>query len=690
MPNSLDQATRTAYHGILANAQATWLTLIDTLPAWFWACDEHYELTYMSDNLTRVTGLTPAMMQGVCVLDERYEATRENLGLGAYQDVLRAQKPFDSFCYEKLLKSGERVVLMDSGVPIFDDAGTFKGYRGVSFHLTQAVTTAGETASLIYTLKSRADELEQELSNRNAELEASNKLLNEVVDAMGQGLIVTEGTDLDDPENKVVMVNPAYHALFDVTEAEIAPGTTMQEAISMILKRSNVPKTPEVLEMVEERLKAGTPWVIDIKSSGRATSVKTARRPSGGYVIVHTDVTDLRARNMMLEQARDEAQVANHAKSNFLATMSHEIRTPMNGVVGMSDLLAATDLNAEQMGFVETIRTSALALTMLISDILDFSKIEAGHVALQNDLFDVKKVVRDTCALVEPLAHIKSLEFDVSFAPDVARAAMGDALRLRQVLLNLLGNAVKFTMDGGVRLVVQSGSQQNMIDFEVHDTGIGIPHDKVDTIFAPFQQVDGGLQREFEGTGLGLSITRTLVEAMGGVVSVQSEEGRGSIFTMSLPFEPSALSLPETTTADVGRIDCSGCHVLVAEDNRTNQLVVRRMLERTGATITLVRNGQEACVAYRDTRFDLVLMDISMPVMNGLDACIAIRKIEAARGMPQCPVVALTGNAFDRDKDACEAAGMNGFLTKPVRLTDVTQCLMRHLGDSVKTTAQIN
>ena len=690
MPSPLDQETKATFHDLLALAETTWFPLVDTLPVWFWACDDRYELTYLSDNLTRVTGMTPAMLQGVCILDQRYGSAKDNLGLGAYHDVLRARKPFDSFCYEKLLKSGERVVLMDSGVPIYDNAGRFKGYRGISFHLTHAVNTASETASLIYTLKSRADELEQELSRRNAQLEASNKLLNEVVEAMGQGLIVTNGTDLHDPENKVMIVNPAYRDLFDLSEEDIGPGTTMYDAISVILNRSDVPKTPEVFAMVQERLKRGEPWLIDIKSSGRATSVKTAHRPSGGYVIVHTDVTDLRTRNMMLEQARDEAQVANLAKSNFLATMSHEIRTPMNGVVGMADLLAATDLDEDQMGFVETIRTSALALTMLISDILDFSKIEAGHVSLQCVPFDLHNVVREVCVLVQPLAQIKSLEFDVSITSDVPCAVMGDALRLRQVLLNLLGNAVKFTMDGGVRLAVNILATDNTVVFEVHDTGIGIPADKVDTVFAPFQQVDGGLQREFEGTGLGLSITRNLVEAMAGSVKVQSEEGRGSVFTLCLPLAPCTLKLPKTIVVDVAQIDCSGRHVLVAEDNRTNQLVVRRMLERTGATITLVRNGEEACVAFRDTRFDLVLMDISMPVMNGLDACKAIRAIEAARGMPHCPIVALTGNAFERDKDACEAAGMDDFLTKPVRLADVTQCLLRHLGDGVHATAQIS
>jgi CheY-like chemotaxis protein len=197
------------------------------------------------------------------------------------------------------------------------------------------------------------------------------------------------------------------------------------------------------------------------------------------------------------------------------------------------------------------------------------------------------------------------------------------------------------------------------------------------------------LQREFEGTGLGLSITRNLVDAMGGTVLVQSQEGQGSVFTLSLPFEPGILEVLEEPIAGVGCLNCSGRHVLVAEDNRTNQLVVRRMLERTGATITLVRNGEEACIAFSETRFDLVLMDISMPKMNGLDACKAIRKIEQAHGLSRCPIVALTGNAFERDKDDCIAAGMDGFLTKPVRLTDVTHCLVRHLGDGVRnSTAQ--
>lgn len=681
-----DQKMQTYAH-LMAQATSAWFPLIDRLPMWFWACDENYNLTYLSPNLTKVTGLSPSRLLGYCILEKLRTADRSNPSLEAYYNVLLKHEPFEGLCYERLLKTGERVVLMDSGLPVFDDAGVFKGYNGVSFHLSQAVEIAGETASLIYTLKSRADKLEQELSHRNAELEASNKLLNEVVDAMGQGLIVSSGVDLNDPDNKVVMVNPAYRELFDVTEDEIRPGTTLRDTVAVILNRAGVEPSDEIFEYVQDRFNNGTPWVIDVTTLGRSTTLKTTNRPSGGQVIVHTDVTALRERNVTLEHARDEAEGANQAKSNFLATMSHEIRTPMNGVVGMTDLLAETQLDDSQLSYVETIRTSALALTVLISDILDFSKIEAGHVSLQDESFDLIEMVNDVCVLVQPLAQVKSLDFEVSIDPDVPGAVKGDSLRVRQILLNLLGNAVKFTLKGGVRLIVSAESAAKTAEirvrFDVHDTGIGIPEDKIEDVFVPFEQVDAGLQREFEGTGLGLSITRNLVQAMGGEVFVQSEFGKGSTFSLIMPFSPDTSPVKKPSEQNSEHVDFGGYHVLVAEDNRTNQMVVRRMLERAGAKISTVRNGEEACHAYREAQFDLVLMDISMPVMNGLDACSAIRKIEEEHSLKKCPIIALTGNAFARDRKACEIAGMDDFLAKPIRLLDLTKCLQRHLsGDT--------
>ncbi len=363
--------------------------------------------------------------------------------------------------------------------------------------------------------------------------------------------------------------------------------------------------------------------------------------------------------------ASQRAVAASRAKSEFLANMSHEIRTPLNGVVGMLQLLAGTPLDDAQRHRVEVAQSSAAALLTLINDILDFSKIEAGKLELDPVPFNLADVAESAAAIVAPRAEAKGLTLACHVDPAIARRRIGPADRVRQVLVNLLGNAVKFTGAGSVTLTVSTDAD-GRLRFAVSDTGIGIPPDRLDRLFKTFSQVDASTTRQYGGTGLGLAISKQLAELMGGHVGVASEPGRGSTFwfTAQLPVDT---AVPVAAPASVAAAVTAGRRVLVAEDNDVNQMVVGEMLRRLGYAAELVDNGHAAVVASAGGGFDLVLMDCQMPVMDGFEAAAAIRAREADRpGSRRLPVIALTANAIKGDRERCLAAGMDDYLTKPI------------------------
>ena len=548
-----------------------------------------------------------------------------------------------------------------------------------SRHTSLVLGTAGGFIAMLLLAAGLGHVHVRRLQNARSEQAAATAMLAQAMAAMPDGVLLLG------PDDCVLAWNQRYLDLFPWLQNTLRVGISVaqlaEEAAVIAFPHATAEdRRAWVVARNAKRSQDGSTFAQEL-ISGVVVHTSERRTAGGGTVCVHHDIT---ATERELAQSKAAAEAANEAKSRFLATMSHEMRTPLNGVLGMIGLLMASPLSPAQLRQASLIRSSGQTLLTVLNDILDLSKIEAGRMELEILPFAVAETLQDVVSLLAVRAEARGLVLTLHLPPDLPPALLGDASRLRQVLFNLVGNALKFTEAGGVRVVV---SHRVLADgriglvIAVQDTGIGIAAEALPRLFVRFSQADSSTARRYGGTGLGLAITREIVELMGGRISVQSEPGVGSCFTAELPMALGELPVRANNAGQHAAQAAAGpaqpLRILVAEDNAVNQLLIKALLEQFGHYCDVVGNGLEALHQVQANHYDLVLMDIQMPEMDGVAATLAIRALPGP--LARIPLVAMTANVMSEQTDHYRKVGMDNVIAKPIDPAELDQAIRQVL-----------
>ncbi len=619
--------------------------ILENMADWVWEINAEGRYVYCSPHVEGCLGYTPDEIIGKTPFDMMPPEEAERLG-AKFVEVCRLKLPIKNLENWNIAKDGRRRLLLTNGVPIIDDNGLLAGYRGVDRDIT-------------------------DLKHLETELHKLSR-------AVTQSPVSIVITDLN---GTIEFVNPRFSEL---------TGYTAEEAIGQNPRILNSGQTPpETFKRMWATLSSGDIWEGEFHNQGKHgrqfwehAVISSLRDESGTithYLAVKENITEKKRVLEQLNIAKEKAEAATLAKSQFLATMSHEIRTPMNGVIGMTGLLLETDLTEEQRSYAEIVNRSGENLLGLINDILDFSKIEAGRLDMEILDFDLRTALEDTVELLTFRAEDAGLELICHIDPAVPEYLKGDPGRLRQIITNLAGNAIKFTKKGEVTIRADLESElgeEAIIRFSVRDTGIGIPQSRLAAVFEPFTQADGSTTRKYGGTGLGLAICKQLAGLMGGEIGIESEEGVGSTFWFTAKFEKQTLTVMQNSQALL-RADIKGVRILVVDDNATNRKLMAALLNHWGCSSEVAVDGASALQHLRkavaeNIPFRVALLDQEMPGMDGSELG---RKIKADPLLKSTLMIMVTSLAQRGEAAAMEKIGFVGYLPKPVRQSQLYSCI---------------
>lgn len=629
-------------------SQQQYRTLIEVADDVIYKTNKYGKFTFVNPKVIELSGYTEKEIIGMSYLDLIRDDFKEK-AQNFYLEQLKSKTKTSYFEYPVLTKTG-KMVWLGQNVKLEFEGDDFVGYFGIARDITEKVIA-------------------------KQQLKESEEKYRGIIENLELGLLEVDNEEL------IVKAYPWFCKLTGYDEHELIG----KKASDIFLDENGL----KIMREQNEIRDVGLPGVYEvemIRKDGEYMNVLISGAPifdgAGnriGSVGIHWDITNRKIAERELELAKEEAEKSLVIRQNFLANMSHEIRTPMNAIVGMSNLLEGSGLSDEQKRYNLALKDSASNLLVLIDDILDFSKIEAGKLDIEIIPFKLQDVLDKMTSLFSLKAREKSIDFIVKSDIDSEQVLMGDPVRLSQVLTNLISNAIKFTDSGKVMVKVYFKGGLNI---EVIDTGKGISSDKIDQVFDPFRQEDEGITRYYGGTGLGLSITKNLVELMDGDVFIESEINIGTKFTIYLPYRKTDKQPLEFERAEKVFVSSLEKHslpdakILLVEDNDINIFMATSIIEKWKSEVVVAKNGREALECLRKQTFDIVLMDMQMPVMNGVDATIKIREELKS----DIPIIALTANAIKGEKEKCLAAGMNDYLSKPFNPNVLFIKIARQLG----------
>lgn len=641
------------------------------------------------NNLASLESIITSSIDGILIIDEQGKIQRTNPALeklfgyssyelkGSNAAMLMANNNAERFQrgLDDHIKTGQSPMIGSQ----FESFAIHK--NGSSFPIELSINKfhAGDKVCFAGFIRN----ISERRSIQKSEKRANLRFEESVKTALDAIIMINEQGD-------VVLFNPAAEELFGYSLAEVK-GRDMGDLIIPEKYRSaHNQDIKHYLETGEGTFSNNRIEIEGIHKNGNVfdmeLAIKDIEGPNGKLFIGYArDITKRKQAEKDLLEAKENAEVANRAKASFLAMISHEIRTPLNGVLGIVGLLDDGSLNTQQKKLIKTANRSGRSLMNIINDVLNFSKLEAGKLELETTSFMIDPLVDSVISLLHTEAKENSIDLSYSINSNVPKLLYGDIDRIRQILLNLAANAVKFTQNGSVIISIKNiGSKTSpIIRFLVKDTGIGIPKDKHNLIFSEFTTIDASNARKFGGTGLGLAISKALVSAMNGTIDFKSAKGKGASFWFDIPLKIGAASRfdEKTDESDIALTKAEQrTRILIAEDNVTNQLIVSIMLERLGCSFEIASDGREALNAVKLRDFDLILMDVSMPEMDGIEATKAIRKLKGNKS--KVKIVALTAYAFDEDRQRVIAAGMDDFIAKPVSRTDLARVIAKSAGMS--------